>query len=190
MALKLWKTSVGEGFARPSVKAMLERIGTDYLDMLYIHAPWSDSAWQLAIPQIGELIDAGLVRYFGVSNFTVADMEETMAISKHPIAANQLHYSCLYKQDVTEELAAFCKKHGIAIVAYSPIERKEVMDNFVIKSIAQNHGATPGQVALAWLLAKGTLPIPKATNRKHILENVESISLELTPAEMEQLDRI
>lgn len=67
IATKLWKTSVGKGQVHPTVKEMLKKLGTDYIDLLYIHAPWEGIAWQEAIPQIDELINGGTVRYFGVS---------------------------------------------------------------------------------------------------------------------------
>lgn len=99
IADKLWKTSVGKGLVRPTVEKMLKKLGTDYLDMLYIHAPWPEVNWQEAIPQIDELIDTGIVRDFGVSNFTIADMEEAQKLAKHPIVANQMNYNILYKND-------------------------------------------------------------------------------------------
>src|SRR5215213_1027098 len=86
----LWKSSVGPGQVRPTVNKMLQKLGTDYLDLLYIHAPWQGIEWQAAIPQIDELIDAGVVRHFGVSNFTVAHMREALTLAKHPIVANQM----------------------------------------------------------------------------------------------------
>src|SRR5690606_24592231 len=101
IADKLWKTSLGKGLVRPTVEKMLEKLGTDYLDMLYIHAPFHVN-WQEAIPQIDALIDEGVVRDFGVSNFTVTDMQEAQKLAKHPIVANQMNYNVLYKDEVDE----------------------------------------------------------------------------------------
>lgn len=122
IADKLWKTSVGKGLVRPTVEKMLKKLGTDYLDMLYIHAPWPEVNWQEAIPQIDELIDTGIVRDFGVSNFTIADMEEAQKLAKHPIVANQMNYNILYKNEVSEEFKKYCKQHHIQLVAYQPIK--------------------------------------------------------------------
>jgi 2,5-diketo-D-gluconate reductase B len=190
IADKLWKTSVGKGLVRPTVERMLQKLGTDYLDMLYIHSPWEDVLWQEAIPQIDELIDEGVVRDFGVSNFTTRDMEQALSISKHPIVANQMNYNVLYKTDVDETFREYCKRHDICIVAYQPVKRQAVLTNSTILRIAKAHGATPAQVALAWLLAKSALPIPKATQKAHIEENVGAAHLSLTQAESDELDAL
>tara|TARA_B100000378_G_C18042870_1_gene411105 strand:- start:150 stop:989 length:840 start_codon:yes stop_codon:yes gene_type:complete len=190
IADKLWKTSVGKGQVRPTVQKMLEKLGTDYLDMLYIHAPWNDVNWQEAIHQIDELIDEGIVRHFGVSNFTVEQMEETRQLSKHPIAANQMNYNVLYKDEVNEDFKDYCQRNGIQIVAYQPVKRQEVMENEVIQAIAEKCNASPAQVALAWLLAQGALPIPKAINRRHIDDNIASVKLTLSDEEVETLNKL
>lgn len=189
IADKLWKTSVGEGLVRIIVEQMLKKLGTDYLDMLYIHAPWDEVNWQEAIPQIDKLIDEGIVRDFGVSNFTVADMEQTRRIAKHPIVANQMNYNVLYKDEVNEEFQNYCRENNIQIVAYQPVKRQEVLDDEVIKDIAKARDATAAQVALAWLLAQGTLPIPKAINKSHIDENIKAIEVHLSDKELELLNR-
>lgn len=189
IADKLWKTSVGNGLVRATVDQMLQKLGTDYLDVLYIHAPWDEVSWQEAIPQIDELIDKGIVRDFGVSNFTVADMEQTRKIAKHPIVANQMNYNVLYKDEVNQEFRNYCRENNIQIVAYQPVKRQEVLGNEVIQDIAKAHNATAAQVALAWLLAQGTLPIPKAINKSHIDENIKAVEVQLSDQELELLNR-
>lgn len=190
IADKLWKTSVGKGLVRTTVEEMLKKLGTDYLDMLYIHAPWDEVSWQEAIPQIDELIDEGIVRDFGVSNFTVADMEQTRKIAKHPIVANQMNYNVLYKDEVNQEFRDYCRENNIQIVAYQPVKRREVLENKTIQDIANAHNATAAQVALAWLLTQGTLPIPKAINKSHIDENIASTDIELSAQDLELLANV
>ena len=190
VADKLWKTSVGKGLVRPTVELMLKKLGTDYLDMLYIHAPWDDVPWQEAIAQIDELIDEGVVRDFGVSNFTITHMEEVLSLAKHPIVANQMNYNVLYKDEVDEAFLVFCKQHQIQAVAYQPVKRQEVLHDETIQKIANAHSVTPAQVALAWLLAKNTLPIPKAIQKDHIDENVRAVDIELTQDDLSRLDAI
>ena len=190
IADKLWKTSVGKGLVRPTVEQMLKKLGTEYLDMLYIHAPWDEVNWQEAIPQIDELIDEGIIRDFGISNFTIPDMEQTRKVARHPITANQMNYNVLYKDEVNQEFRDYCKKNAIQVVAYQPVKRQEVLENEVIKTIAKDHGATAAQVALAWLLAQDALPIPKAVSKSHIDENTEAIRLHLSANELDMLNNI
>lgn len=190
IADKLWKTSVGKDLVRATVEQMLTKLGTDYLDMLYIHAPWEEVNWQEAIPQIDALIEEGVVRAFGVSNFTIADMQTAQKLAQHPIVANQMNYNVLYKDEVDDAFKKYCQANRIEIVAYQPVKRQEVLSNATIRTIAQAHSATPAQIALAWLIAQGTLPIPKAINKQHIDENVNALSIELTSEEISQLDRL
>lgn len=190
IADKLWKTSVPTGMVRATVEEMLKKIGTDYLDLLYIHAPFDDAPWKEAIPQIDELINEGIIRGFGVSNFTASQMEEAMTIAKQPIMANQIHYNVLYKDKVNAAFNSFCHENNIAIVAYRPVERQDVLNNEVIQEIAKLHDATPAQVAIAWLLAKASLPIPKAVQKGHIDENVGAINVTLSDDDLKLLDSI
>jgi 2,5-diketo-D-gluconate reductase B len=190
VADKLWKTSVGTGLVRPTVEKMLTKLDTNYLDMLYIHSAFDDAPWQEAIPQIDQLINEGLVRQFGVSNFTVEQMEEAMEITKHPITASQMHYNLLHKEEVDKKFFDFIEQHSIQLVAYQPIKRKEVLDNKTVQEIADKHDATPAQIALAWLLTKHALPIPKAIQKQHIDENVGAINLILTVNDLAQLDKL
>lgn len=188
IADKLWETSVGKGQVRPIVDRMLKKLGTDYVDLLHIHDVWED--WQEAIPQIDELIDQGIVRYFGVSNFTVEHMQEAQSLAKHPLVANQMNFNVLYKDEVSRAFRDYCKQYDIQIVAYQPIKRQEALAHETVKAIAAAHGATPAQVALAWLLRVGALPIPKATNEAHIDENLKAAELTLTTHEMAELEAL
>ncbi len=179
VATKLWKTHVLRGTVRPAVEAMLKRLGTDYIDLLYIHAPWHDVPWQQSVPEICQLIDEGVVRQFGVSNFNVERMNEVIGLSTQPIVANQMHYSFGHRTEVTPELKALCEANGTTIVAYRPLERGELFENSELSALAKQHDATQAQAALAWLIAQGALPIPKARSRAHIDENFAAASLHL-----------
>lgn len=190
IADNLWKTSVGQGLVRPTVEKMLQKLGTNYIDLLYIHAPWDGVNWQAAIPQIDELIDEGLVLGFGVSNFTVENMKEAQSLAQYPIVANQMNYNVLYRDEIDEAFEEYCKQNNIQIVAYQPIKRQEVIANTNIQKIAKNHNSTPAQVALAWLIAQSAIPIPKAINLSHIDENVSSINIRLSENDMRTLNNI
>jgi len=190
IADKLWKCSVAKGKVRSVVEKMLEKLGTDYLDMLYIHAPWDDAPWQEAIPQINDLIEEGIVRYFAVSNFNVVDMKKAVELSEHAIAANQINYNVLNKTMVNEEFIAYCVENDIEIVAYQPIKRGEVFNNPVILGIAEMHKVSASQVAITWLLQNDAIPIPKATSKPHIDDNLAVLELTLSEEEMDSLNEL
>ncbi len=187
---KVWETHVGKGKVRIAVKEILKKLGTDYLDILYIHKPWDNFPWIEAVPQINDLIDKGVVRYFGVSNFKVEHMEEALKVSKHPIVANQLHYNILYKNEVTEEMITFCKKNRIQIIAYKPLERGEVLKNKAVQAIAKKHKASTVKVALAWLAQQDMLAIPKAESKKLIDQNIAALGIKLTTEDVERLNNL
>jgi 2,5-diketo-D-gluconate reductase B len=189
VADKLWKTSVGLGRVRPTVKRMLDKLKTDYLDLLYIHAPWPDAPWREAITQIDELIDEGLVRQFGVSNFTIPQMEEARAGARHPIAANQVYFNVGQQDAADREFRAYCAKQDIQMVAYRPLDRQAVLDDADVREIARSIEATTAQVALAWLLEMDALPIPKAVSKAHIDENIAAIKVKLAPNDVRRLTR-
>jgi 2,5-diketo-D-gluconate reductase B len=187
---KIWETNVAKGLVRPAVKEMLRKLKTDYIDLLYIHKPWEEFPWREAVPQINELIDEGIVRQFAASNFTVTHLKEATKLSKHPIAANQLHHNILFRGDATDEMVTYCKANNIQIIAYRPLEQGKVLENPVVIKIAEAHSATPVQVALAWLIHQNMLPIPMAIEKKFIDQNIAAVDLKLSPKETAELNKL
>ncbi|MDB5179252.1 MAG: Oxidoreductase, aldo/keto reductase family [Patescibacteria group bacterium] len=184
----LWKSSVRTGKVRPIVERMLAKLGTNYLDALYIHAPYPH--WREAVPQIDQLIEEGIVRYFAVSNFDIAQMEEAQNLSRQPLTFNQVLYNVIDKAGADAAFRDFCAQHDIQIVAYQPLKRQAVATHPMIQEIAKAHHATPSQIALAWLLKMGALPIPKATTKAHINVNLGALKIKLTNQDMQTLERI
>ena len=187
---KIWETSVGAGKVRPAVENMLNKLGITYLDMLYIHKPWTDWPWRESIAQIDQLIDEGLVREFGVSNFNIAQLDEARKLAKHPIATNQLQYNLLYRSEVSQEMKDYCHKNGIEIIAYRPLAKGLIIENQELKVFADSKHATPAQVALAWVLAKGFKAIPMTLNKRYIDENMKAVEIVLSQLDQAALEKI
>lgn len=179
IADKLDQHSFGEIETRNSVDKMLKSLRTDYIDLLYIHSTFDDVKWESAVAPMNALIDEGVVKYFGVSNFSISDMKRAAELSTHAIAANQMHYNCGYKDEVPPEFMDYCTEYDIEIVAYRPVDRTELLKNDVVLTVAQKHNATPAQVAIAWLIQRGILTIPKASKTAHIDENFAAHLLHL-----------
>lgn len=187
---KLWETSVSKGKVRPAVEIMLKKLGTDYLDMLYIHKPWDNWPWKEAIPQINQLMDEGLVLNFGASNFTVQHLKETAKLSKHPLSANQLHFNVLNRLDVSKEMQDYCEAKNIQIIAYKPLERGEVLKNEIVKKIAKKNNISASQVALSWLLQQGVLVVTQAGTEEFINENIAAAKIKLSKDDITQLSEL
>jgi diketogulonate reductase-like aldo/keto reductase len=171
----------------------LRRLGTDHLDVYLLH-------WRGSVPlaetlgALEELVDQGKIRALGVSNFDVSDLEEARALlRKHPIACNQVLYH-LGERHIDAELVPYCAKHDIAVVGYSPFGHGRFPSPLraggrALTAVAARHGATPRQVALAFLARKPPLfTIPKASTVEHAEENAGALHLALTAADLAELD--
>lgn len=187
IADKLWKKSVGVDCVRPTLMKMFEKLNTDYIDLLYIHAPFDDADWKLAISQIDNLIDEGLVLGFGVSNFTIEQLKETNDISRNKIKAVQQNFSIGYQIEADKEYRKYCHENDIALIAYRPMMRNDIVNNEKVQKLAGAYNASPYQIALAWIIALGAYPIPKATNKDHVKDNLGALDLELSASDIEFL---
>ena len=184
----VWKSSYGA--VRKAVEGMLERLGTDYLDVAGLHSPhtsgWQAPDWESAIVDFRILIAEGIVRGLSVSNFTIDHMVRAMELTGLPVRTAQMGFSINYQKEVTTEFRSFCAAHGIQVVAYQPLQ-PDVLENAAVQAVAAAHDATPAQVALAWTIHMGTLPITKTVNRDRIKENLAAPGVHLTDDEMELL---
>jgi diketogulonate reductase-like aldo/keto reductase len=136
---------------------------------------------------------AGKILDYGVSNFDLDDMEEAVALpGGNEIVTDQVLYNLVHR-GIEWDLLPWCQQRGIPIMAYSPVghagaEKKELLENRTVKSIAKRHGATPAQVALAWLLERDVIAIPKASSPDHVRENRAALEVRLTKQDCITLD--
>ncbi|MFC7139636.1 aldo/keto reductase [Halosimplex aquaticum] len=174
---------------RISVEASLDRLGMEYVDMLYPRWPTDRYEAGETLDAFGTLYEEGLIGRIGVSNFTVELLKEALDVSEKPIFANQVEMHPLLPQ---EELRAFCARDDVDVelVAYSPLARSNVEDVDELQDVATKHEASPEQISLAWLREKGVSAIPRATTTEHLRENWLSLGVELDDKDMATLDSI
>lgn len=165
----------------------LEELRTDYLDMYLLHYPNAAVPMAETFGAMAELVDRGLVRSVGVSNFTVKRLRKALEISPTPICNNQVELHPMLRQP---ELVEFCQGAGIAVTAYCPIARGAVYDNAVIGKIADETGHTCAQVSLRWLLQRGCVIIPRSRDAGHIAENLDVLDWELSDDQVSRIDAI
>lgn len=166
----------------------LYRLKTDRIDLYLLH--WrGGTPFAETISAFEELKQAGKIRHFGVSNLDRADMEEWWACpGGAACASNQILYN-LTRRGVEWDLLPACRDRGMPVMAYSPLEQGRLQGEPVLEKLAERHGVTPLQIALAWVLAQpGIMAIPKAINRAHIDQNLAALGIRLEEDDYALLD--
>jgi diketogulonate reductase-like aldo/keto reductase len=137
-----------------------------------------------------ELVRAEKIRYWGVSNFDVADLEELVGVPPEGprVQTDQVLYN-LSRRGIELDLLPWCRAHAIPVMAYSPMEQGRLLASPALREVAGRHGATPAQAALAWVLRQdGVMAIPKAGTPAHVEENRAALDLRLREEDLAELD--
>jgi diketogulonate reductase-like aldo/keto reductase len=178
-----------------SARKSLERLGMKRMDLYQLHWPNSRIPISETMKAMEKLVRDGLVRYIGVSNFSVDQMKEAQAaLSKEEIVSNQVEYS-LVDRAVEEEILPYCEREKITLIAYSPLGQGRIGRGRggpfkVIDEVAARLGKTRSQVALNWLLQhESVIVIPKASDKKHVTENAEASGWKLSDRDFQEIDR-
>ena len=168
----------------------LRRLNTEQIDLYLLH-------WRGEVPLretlagFEDLLEAKKIRYAGVSNFDVDDMEELARIKSglERIVTNQVLYN-LERRGIEWDLVPWMRKRRRPIIAYSPVEEGLLTHPHpLLKRVAERHDATPAQVALAWVIRDdGVIAIPKAADPKHVRENRGAADIKLTKRDLDELD--
>jgi methylglyoxal/glyoxal reductase len=187
---KIWPTQ----FFNPerAFEGSLAKLDIGYIDLYLIHFPVD------FIPGFGILrrrvwtalekeLSRGRARAIGVSNYSIATINETRAAAHIPPAVNQVRFNPF---DYKRELLQFCKANNIVVEAYSPLTRARRLNHPAIQKIAAAHGRSPAQVLIRWALQHGTVVIPKSSHRERIISNAQVFDFELSPSEMSALDAL
>lgn len=168
----------------------LKKLKIDYLDLYLLH--WQGSyPFNETVSAMIKLQQEGKIKQWGVSNMDVSEMEEFFALPQgNTCAADQVAYN-LQTRGIEFDLLPWAKNKNMPVIAYSPIGEGNLVENKLIKEIAQKHQATSVQIALAWTIRnEGLIAIPKAGSVAHVKENYESLSIKLTLQDLELLDKL
>lgn len=203
-------------YVRQACEASLRRLGTDHIDLYYLHRPDTQVPIEDTVGAMADLVSAGLVGHLGLSEASARTLRRAAAV--HPIAALQSEWS-LFSRDIERSVLPACRELGIGVVPFSPLGRGMLTggldgatlapDDFrrrlprfqgenldrnlaavaTVREIADAHGATPGQVALAWLLGQGedVVPIPGTKRVRYLEENTGALDVALTAQDRERL---
>jgi diketogulonate reductase-like aldo/keto reductase len=188
---KVWPNhATRDGIAR-ACDASLKRLGTGHLDLYLLHWPRGVTDFAGVVGAFENLRAAGKVRAWGVSNFSVSQMETLFRIPQGDrCATNQVPYS-LVDRDTERDLLPWCERHAVPVMAYSPLggPGANVLRDPTLARIASGRGCSAAAVALAWTMRSGhVIAIPESGSPEHVKENAVALSLTLTPQELEMLD--
>jgi diketogulonate reductase-like aldo/keto reductase len=163
----------------------LRRLGVDQVDLYLVHWPQGGAVW--AWPGMERARELGLARSVGVSNFSVAELDEVIAAGSVRPAVNQVHFSALsYRRALLDA----CRKRGVAAEAYSPLGTGRNLSDRTVQRIAQQLGRTPAQVLLRWCLQHEVPVIPKSVHRERLQENAQIFDFTLSAEDMTELDAL
>jgi diketogulonate reductase-like aldo/keto reductase len=168
----------------------LRRLGTDHLDMYLLH-------WRGSVPlaetvaAFEELVQAGSIRCWGVSNFDAPDMDELAAVpGGDRVQTDQVLYN-LARRGPEYDLIPWCREAGMPLMAYSPVDHGRLIEQPAIRTMATDKGVTPAQLAIAWVLRlPDVFAVAKASTRAHVIENRAAMEIGFSQAELDLLDRI
>ena len=167
-----------------SVKESLAQLRLDVIDLLLIHWPNPKVPLAETLGAMAKLKREGFVRAIGVSNFTVALLDEANKLSSEPLVCNQVEYHPYLDQD---KVIAACRRLGMAVVAYSPIARAKAQGDDLLTRIGEAHGKSAAQVCLRWLVQQGVIVIPRTSKIERLEENLAIFDFKLSDAEMKEI---
>jgi aryl-alcohol dehydrogenase-like predicted oxidoreductase len=187
-----WATDGRPTYLRRQALGSRERLGVERIDLWQLHRIDPQVPREAQFAAMRGLIDDGIVRHVGLSEVTIGDIEAARAYFQ--VATVQNQYSLLNR--LHEDVLDYCGAHGIGFIAFYPLGSgklaRRATEGTPLADIAKTRGATPNQIALAWLLKRSPamLPIPGTGKPAHLAENVAAAAIRLTDAEFAALDRM
>jgi 2,5-diketo-D-gluconate reductase B len=185
LTTKIWRDAFSGGTVMQSVDESLRKLKTDYVDMLLVHWPFPETPVAKLVEGVMEAQKAGKAKLIGVSNFTVAQMEEALKISGGKVCDNQVEYHPYLSQKPVLECV---QKNGMVLTAYSPVARGKAVKDAALKEIGLKYGKSGGQVTLRWLVQQDNVAaIPKSATPENIKSNIDIFDFELSDDDMKKI---
>jgi 2,5-diketo-D-gluconate reductase B len=181
---KIWPSHFAPRELARAAKESLVRLRLSEVDLLLLHWPNPQIPLAETLGALCKVKRDGLARHIGVSNFTVALIEEAVPLASEPLVCNQVEVHAFLDQS---KVIAASRKHGMAVVAYSPVARGGLKNDKVLGRIGQAHGKTAAQVGLRFLVQQGIVVIPRTSRIERLSENLAIFDFALSDAEMAEI---
>ena len=187
LTTKIWPDDHAPEALRAAAEDSLRKLGTDHVDLMLLHWPSKTVPLEETIPALNRLIADGLAAHVGVSNFPRWQLREAARLSETPLAVNQVEFHPFFDQSAMLDLLA---ELGMALTAYIPLARGKAAEDPTLARIGEAHGVSAAAVALAWILAKGAIAIPKTANPARLAQNAAALDLTLAAGEIAEIDAL
>ncbi|MBY6293931.1 aldo/keto reductase [Nanohaloarchaea archaeon H01] len=188
LTTKVWRDSLNKQDLRESVEESLEKLRTEYVDLLLIHWPFQEMNLEAVIEEMDKLVEEVKARKIGISNFNIRQTEKAQKLSEHDLLTNQVEYHPFLNQDAVFEQ---CRDMDMMLTAYSPLARGDVIGNNTLQKIGEKYRKSEVQVALRWFVQQENVAaIPKATSEEHIKSNLDIFDFELNGEEMKEISKL
>jgi diketogulonate reductase-like aldo/keto reductase len=181
---KVWTTHFAPNDLERSTKDSLSKLRLTEVDLLLLHWPNPQVPLSETLGALAHVKTLGMARHIGVSNFTVALLDQAVATCAEPLVCDQVEYHPYLDQ--TRVLEA-CARHGMALVAYSPVAKGRIKNDRTLARIGAVHGKTAAQVCLRWLVQQHVAAIPRTSRIERLSENIEIFDFTLSDDEMQQI---
>lgn len=181
---KVWQDHLAPVEFERATKESLGRLRLPNVDLLLIHWPSPRVPLAETMGALCRMKQAGFTRHIGISNFTVPLIKEAVRLATEPLVTDQIEWHPYLDQS---KAVAACRRHGLAVTAYSPIARGRAGGDARLRSIGMPHRKTAAQVSLRFLIQEGAIVIPRTSKRERLEENMAIFDFELDPAEMEKI---
>lgn len=190
---KVWNSDRGYERTKAAFARTMDALGLDYIDLYLIHWPANEKQFGTSAKSINaetwraleELYSEGKIKAIGLSNFLPHHIEALMETAKIKPMINQIEFHPGWAQ---LEVLEYCKEHDIVVEAWSPLGRKEALNNEVINEIARKYNKQAAQICLRWVLQHNVLPLPKSSTPSRMVANTQLFDFELTSEEMKRID--
>ncbi len=187
LTTKIWPDNFRSGDFQKAAELSVERLGT-VPDLLLLHWPSPEIPLEETIDAVNDVMRKGLAKHAGVSNFTVAMVEQAQKRAEVPLATDQVEYHPFLTQ---ETLLGCFAETGMALTAYCPLARGKVLDDPVLTRIGKAYGKSGGQVALRWLVQQeNVIAIPRSSKEPNVCSNFEIFDFVLSEAEMAEISTL
>jgi 2,5-diketo-D-gluconate reductase B len=181
---KIWPSHFSPLALERAARDCLARLRLRHVDLLLLHWPNPQVAMSETIGALCKVKRDGLARHIGVSNFTVALLDEALRVASEPLVCDQVECHPFLDQS---KLIAACRRHGMAAVAYSPLARGDIRRNQVLARVGAAHKKTAAQICLRFLVQQNIVVIPRTSKVERLAENAAIFDFKLTEAEMAQV---